>query len=61
MLARRRAKPVRIQGTFVRDEEISRVLDFIEQKPPTQYGKERSEPWKARHSGWQGAHPLQCG
>ena len=22
-------KPTRIQGTFVRDEEISRVLDFI--------------------------------
>ncbi|MGN0663130.1 MAG: DNA translocase FtsK, partial [Faecalibacterium sp.] len=30
-------KPVRIQGTFVRDEEISRVLDFIKQSGSVQY------------------------
>ena len=30
-------KPVRIQGTFVRDEEISRVLDFIKQSGTVQY------------------------
>jgi S-DNA-T family DNA segregation ATPase FtsK/SpoIIIE len=30
-------KPVRIQGTFVRDEEISRVLDFIKQSATVQY------------------------
>lgn len=31
------AKPTRIQGTFVRDEEISRVLDFIKQSGSVQY------------------------
>ena len=30
-------KPTRIQGTFVRDEEISRVLDFIKQSGTVQY------------------------
>ena len=30
-------KPVRIQGTFVRDEEISRVLDFIKKSATVQY------------------------
>ena len=30
-------KPIRIQGTFVRDEEISRVLDFIKQSGTVQY------------------------
>ncbi len=30
-------KPTRIQGTFVRDEEISRVLDFIKQSATVQY------------------------
>ena len=30
-------KPIRIQGTFVRDEEISRVLDFIKQSATVQY------------------------
>ena len=30
-------KPVRIQGTFVRDEEISRVLDFIKSSATVQY------------------------
>ncbi|MGN0706469.1 MAG: DNA translocase FtsK [Faecalibacterium sp.] len=30
-------KPVRIQGTFVRDEEISRVLDFIKKSGAVQY------------------------
>ena len=30
-------KPTRIQGTFVRDEEISRVLDFIKKSATVQY------------------------
>ena len=30
-------KPIRIQGTFVRDVEISRVLDFIKQSATVQY------------------------
>ena len=30
-------KPTRIQGTFVRDEEISRVLDFIKSSATVQY------------------------
>ena len=30
-------KPTRIQGTFVRDEEISRVLDFIKSSAAVQY------------------------
>ena len=30
-------KPIRIQGTFVRDEEITRVLDFIKQSATVQY------------------------
>ena len=30
-------KPIRIQGTFVRDEEISRVLDFIKKSTTVQY------------------------
>ena len=30
-------KPTRIQGTFVRDEEISRVLDFIKKSGTVQY------------------------
>ena len=30
-------KPTRIQGTFVRDEEISRVLDFITKSATVQY------------------------
>ena len=30
-------KPIRIQGTFVRDEEISRVLDFIKSSATVQY------------------------
>ncbi len=30
-----RPKPRAIQGTFVRDEEISRVLDFIKPAPPS--------------------------
>ena len=30
-------KPIRIQGTFVRDEEISRVLDFIKKSATVQY------------------------
>ncbi len=30
-------KPIRIQGTFVRDEEISRVLDFIKASGTVQY------------------------
>ena len=30
-------KPTRIQGTFVRDEEISRVLNFIKQSATVQY------------------------
>ena len=30
-------KPVRVQGTYVKDEEISRVLDFIKQGGPAQY------------------------
>ena len=30
-------KPTRIQGTFVRDEEISRVLDFIKSSTTVQY------------------------
>ncbi len=31
------SKPIRIQGTFVRDEEISRVLDFIKKSATVQY------------------------
>ncbi len=31
------SKPTRIQGTFVRDEEISRVLDFIKKSATVQY------------------------
>lgn len=31
------AKPLRIQGTFVKDEEITRVLDFIKQSATVQY------------------------
>lgn len=31
------SKPIRIQGTFVRDEEISRVLDFIKASGTVQY------------------------
>ena len=36
-------KPIRIQGTFVRDEEISRVLDFIKQSATVQYDEARIE------------------
>ena len=34
------AKPVRIQGTYVKDEEISAVLDFIKQDNTSQYDEE---------------------
>ena len=34
------AKPVRIQGTYVKDEEISAVLDFIKQGSTSQYDEE---------------------
>ena len=34
---KRQPKPTRIQGTFVRDEEISRVLDFIKSSATVQY------------------------
>lgn len=34
------AKPVRIQGTYVKDEEISAVLDFIKQDTTSQYDEE---------------------
>ena len=33
------AKPIRIQGTFVRDEEISTVLDFIKRGSNAQYNE----------------------
>ena len=33
------AKPVRIQGTFVKDEEISAVLDFIKKGSSAQYNE----------------------
>ena len=34
------SKPVRIQGTYVKDEEISRVLDFIKKGSPAEYDEE---------------------
>ncbi|WP_394963184.1 DNA translocase FtsK [Candidatus Allofournierella excrementigallinarum] len=34
------AKPVRIQGTYVKDDEISAVLDFIKQDNTSQYDEE---------------------
>lgn len=34
------SKPVRIQGTYVKDEEITAVLDFIKQGGPSQYNEE---------------------
>lgn len=33
------AKPIRIQGSFVKDEEISRVLDFIKKDNSAQYNE----------------------
>ena len=34
------AKPVRIQGTYVKDEEITAVLDFIKKDSSSQYDEE---------------------
>ena len=34
------SKPLRIQGTYVKDEEISSVLEFIKQDNPSQYNEE---------------------
>ena len=34
------SKPTRIQGTYVRDEEISRVLDFVKKDNQAQYNEE---------------------
>ena len=42
-------KPTRIQGTFVRDEEISRVLNFIKQSAPVQYDEAMIEAME-RHA-----------
>ena len=42
-------KPTRIQGTFVRDEEISRVLNFIKQSATVQYDEAMIEAME-RHA-----------
>ena len=53
-------KPVRIQGTFVRDEEISRVLDFIKQSATVQYDEAMIELWRSTLFRMaRRAHPLQ--
>ena len=33
-------KPVRVQGTFVKDKEISRVLDYVKEHSNTQYSRD---------------------
>lgn len=55
------SKPVRVQGTYVRDEEITAVLDFIKKGSETQYDEEmiaemekRAVPEKAAESGEEG-------
>ena len=54
-------KPVRIQGTFVKDEEITAVLDFIKQGSTAQYDEamiaemeKRAVPEKAAEGGSEG-------
>ena len=45
------AKPVRVQGTFVTDEEIGAVLSFIKSTSSTQYDEEmiwNAGPWRKR-------------
>lgn len=55
------SKPVRVQGTYVRDEEITAVLDFIKKGSETQYDEEmiaemekRAVPEKAAEGGEEG-------
>ena len=43
-------KPTRIQGTFVRDEEISRVLDFIKSSATVQYDEAMIEAMESTPS-----------
>ncbi len=56
------SKPIRIQGTFVKDEEISAVLDFIKQGSTAQYNEamiaemeKRAVPEKAAEGGSEGS------
>ena len=57
-------KPIRIQGTFVRDEEISRVLDFIKASGTVQYDEAMIEAME-KHAiqdgkkGGSGADPEE--
>lgn len=55
------SKPIRIQGTFVKDEEISAVLDFIKQGSSAQYNEamiaemeKRTVQEKAAEGGTEG-------
>ena len=55
------AKPVRVQGTYVKDEEITAVLDFIKKGGEAQYDEEmiaemekRAVPEKAAEGGEEG-------
>lgn len=43
-------KPVRVQGTYVRDEEISAVLDFIKKGSTAQYNEEMIAEMEKRAS-----------
>ncbi len=55
------SKPVRVQGTYVKDEEITAVLDFIKKGGEAQYDEEmiaemekRAVPEKAAEGGEEG-------
>ena len=50
-------KPTRIQGTFVRDEEISRVLDFIKKSATVQYDEAMIEAME-KHAIQDGNDPM---
>ena len=41
------SKPVRVQGTFVTDEEIGAVLSFIKSTSTAQYDEEMIAEWSA--------------
>lgn len=49
------SKPVRIQGTYVRDEEISGVLDFIKQHSASAYSEEMIAEAEKRASTEKGS------
>ncbi len=51
----RRSKPVRIQGTYVRDEEISDVLNFIKKHSSADYSEEMIQEMDKRAVPEKGA------